>query len=83
MLLLLAAFLCVLQFVVAVSYRFRRGRHPAKEIATHLAALAMVAVFVLVSGMLNKPEFVVFGVVMAVVMAIYYAFTWAEGVKAS
>jgi hypothetical protein len=81
-LLLLAALLCVLQFAVAASYRFRRRRHdPAKEITAHLAALTMVVVFTVVSGTLNKREFAVFGIAMIVVMAIYYAFIWAGAAK--
>jgi len=83
-LLLLAALLCVLQFSVAVSYRLRRSHpsyHPAKEIVAHLTASAMVFMFIVVSGMLNKPEFENFGVAIAVVMVIYYALTWAGADK--
>jgi hypothetical protein len=80
-LLLLAALLCVLQFAVAVSYRFRRSRpsyHLTKEIVAHLTASTMVSMFIIASGMLNKPEFENFGIAMAVVMVIYYALMWPD-----
>jgi len=80
-LLLLAALLCVLQFAMAVSYRFRRSRpsyRPAKEIIAHLTASVMVVMFIIVSGTLNKPEFENFGIAMAVAMVIYYALTWTD-----
>jgi type IV secretory pathway VirB2 component (pilin) len=83
-LLLLAALLCVLQFAVAVSYRFRRSHpsyHPAKEIIAHLTASVMVVMFIIASGMLNKPEFENFGIAMAVVMVIYYTLMSADVYK--
>lgn len=69
-LLLLAALLCVLQFALAVSYRFRDN--PAKEAVAHLAASAMVLIFTTTSRQLDKPEFEVFGIIMIVIMAIYF-----------
>jgi len=80
-LLLFAAFLCVLQFAVTVSYMFRRNDpsyHLVNEIIAHLTASAMVFMIIIASRILNKPEFEDFGIAMAVVMVIYYMFTLAE-----
>jgi hypothetical protein len=47
------------------------------------AASTMAVMFTIASGMLGMPAFETFGIIMIVVMIIYYAFMWAEGDKAS
>jgi len=70
LLLLLAAVLCILQFAIAVSYRFIKGSLTG-EISANVYAAVMVNSLILVAEELNEPEFEVFGVAMLAVMAAY------------
>jgi hypothetical protein len=78
---MLFAFLCVLAYVYAISYKYRRNNisyNPADEICAHLKAADMTIIFTIFSAEYGKMEFATFGFCLLAVMSICYLFAYSK-----
>jgi len=78
---MLIAFLCVLAYVYAISYKYRRNStlyNPADEIGAHLIAAGMTFMFTALSAEYGKMEFAAFGFGLLAVMSICYLFAYSK-----
>ena len=77
---MLIAFLCVLAYVYAISYKYRRNSilyNPADEIGAHLIVAGMTFMFTALSAE-YKMEFASFGFGLLAVMSICYLFAYSK-----
>jgi len=72
-LLALILFLAVLAFLAAITKKYSRWRDPVDEAGAAAIAMAMSAGVVIASVTYNEPLFVVLGLALFVVEAIWFA----------
>jgi len=75
--LLIMAFLNVLTFAVAVTYKYRRNSilyDPMDEAFAHLLAVVMPVALIIAAEKFGKPMFAALGVGILAIMLIYYMF---------
>ncbi len=74
----LMAWLGVLDFAIAATYKYRRSSisyNPLDEVSVHLIAMVVPFAVLIASLKFGKPMFTILGLAMITIMSIYYAFS--------
>ncbi len=80
----LLAFLCVVAYAVAISYRWRRNNmlyNPEDEMGAHLLATGVTMGFTIYAAVFGLMEFATFGLGLLMVMSIYYMIAYSSDEK--